>query len=70
IILAVLGLIVLFVAAVGIVNTMIMVIYERTRSIGIMKSIGATRKDIHSIYIIQSSIIGFFGGILGLVFSI
>ena len=70
IILAVLGLIVLFVAAVGIVNTMIMVIYERTRSIGIMKSIGANRKDIHSIYIIQSSIIGFFGGILGLVFSI
>ncbi|WP_026883473.1 ABC transporter permease [Clostridium akagii] len=69
-ILAVLGLIVLFVAAVGIVNTMIMVIYERTKSIGIMKSVGANRSNIHSIFIFQSAIIGFMGGIMGLIFSL
>ena len=69
-ILAVLGLIVLFVAAVGIVNTMIMVIYERTKSIGIMKSVGANRSNIHSIFIFQSAIIGFIGGIMGLIFSL
>lgn len=69
-ILAVLGLIVLFVAAVGIVNTMIMVIYERTKSIGIMKSIGANRGNIHSIFIYQSGILGFLGGVIGLLFSL
>lgn len=69
VILAVLGLIVLFVASVGIVNTMTMVIYERTKSIGIMKSIGANRHDIHSIFIIQSAVIGFIGGIIGILFS-
>jgi putative ABC transport system permease protein len=69
-ILAVLGLIVLFVAAVGIVNTMVMVIYEKTKSIGIMKSVGANRGDIHSIFIYQSGLIGFLGGLMGLLFSL
>ncbi|AJA46157.1 MacB-like periplasmic core domain/FtsX-like permease family [Clostridium pasteurianum DSM 525 = ATCC 6013] len=70
VILAVLGLIVLFVASVGTINTMIMVIYERTKSIGIMKSIGANRNNIHSIFLMQSGIIGFIGGIFGLIFSV
>lgn len=69
VILAVLGLIVLFVAAVGTVNTMTMVIYERTKSIGIMKSIGANRNNIHSVFLSQAGIIGLFGGIMGLIFS-
>lgn len=69
VILAVLGLIVLFVAAVGTVNTMTMVIYERTKSIGIMKSIGASRTNIHSVFMMQAAVIGFMGGIMGLVFS-
>lgn len=70
VILAVLGLIVLFVAAVGIVNTMIMVIYERTKSIGIMKSVGANRGNIHMIFIFQSALIGLLGGIMGFLFSL
>lgn len=69
IILAVLGIVVLFVAGVGTANTMIMVIYERTKSIGIMKAIGASSSNIHSIFIFQSGIIGFLGGIMGLLFS-
>lgn len=69
VILAVLGLIVLFVAAVGTVNTMTMVIYERTKSIGIMKSIGANRNNIHSVFLSQAGIIGVLGGIMGLIFS-
>ncbi|MDD3223879.1 MAG: FtsX-like permease family protein [Clostridium sp.] len=70
IILAVLGLVVLFVAGIGTANTMVMVIYERTKSIGIMKAIGASRSNIHSIFILQSGIIGFLGGIMGLIFSL
>jgi len=68
-ILAILGLIVLFVAAIGTVNTMTMVIYERTKSIGIMKSIGANRNNIHSVFLLQAGIIGLLGGIMGLIFS-
>lgn len=69
VILALLGLIVLFVASVGIVNTMTMVIYEGTRFIGIMKALGADRNNIHNIFITQSAIIGFIGGVMGIVFS-
>lgn len=68
-VLAVLGLIVLFVAAVGIVNTMTMSIHERTKYIGIMKSMGANRQNIHGIFLAQAGAIGFIGGIMGLGFS-
>ena len=69
-ILAVLGIIVLFVAAIGTVNTMTMVIYERTKYIGIMKSVGANRGEIRSIFISQAGIMGVLGGIMGLIFSV
>lgn len=68
-ILAVLGIVVLFVAAVGIVNTMTMVIHEKTRYIGIMKSLGASRQNIHNIFLTQAASIGFIGGMMGLLFS-
>jgi putative ABC transport system permease protein len=69
-VLAILGLIVLFVATLGIINTMIMAINERTKSIGIMKSLGASQKDINGIFLVQSGSIGFIGGIMGLLFSL
>ncbi|MBK1813948.1 ABC transporter permease [Clostridium sp. YIM B02505] len=68
--LSVLGIIVLFVAALGIVNTMVMAIYERTRSIGVMKSVGANNLSIRNIFLVQSGTIGFLGGITGIVLSL
>lgn len=59
----------LLVAAIGITNTMIMSIYERTREIGIMKVIGCYLKDIRTMFLFEAGFIGFFGGLVGLVLS-
>ena len=63
------GGIVLFVAALGIINTMIMATYERTREIGIMRACGATRADIRKLFIFEAGLLGFLGGIIGLALS-
>lgn len=64
---AVLGVIVLIVAAIGIVNTMSMAVLERTKSIGIMKSLGANTTNIRQMFLVQSSLIGFIGGVFGIL---
>lgn len=63
------GGITLFVAFLGITNTMIMSIYERTREIGIMKVIGASFADVRALFLTEASLIGLIGGILGLGLS-
>ena len=59
----------LLVAAIGITNTMVMSIYERTREIGIMKVIGCYLKDIRTMFLTEAGIIGFFGGLAGVCLS-
>lgn len=63
------GAISLFVAALGITNTMVMSIYERTKEIGVMKVLGANLKDIRSMFLLEAGLIGLFGGIVGLLIS-
>lgn len=63
------GAISLIVAAIGITNTMIMSIYERTKEIGVMKVIGASIKDIKRLFLLEAGIIGLLGGLVGLIFS-
>ncbi len=63
------GAISLFVAALGITNTMIMSIYERTKEIGIMKVIGANLPDIRRMFLLEAGMIGFFGGLFGVAIS-
>jgi len=60
----------LFVAALGIANTMIMAVYERTREIGIMKVIGASIKDVRRLFLLEAALIGFFGGLFGIGLSL
>lgn len=57
----------LIVGGIGITNTMYTSVVERTREIGIMKSVGARNNDIISIFLIESAMLGFFGGILGII---
>lgn len=63
------GAVSLLVAAIGITNTMVMSIYERTREIGVMKVIGASLKDIKRLFLFESALIGFGGGLFGIGFS-
>ena len=56
----------LLVAAIGIMNTMMMSIYERTREIGIMKVLGCRMSNIVSLFLAEAGFIGLFGGGLGL----
>jgi len=65
--LALIGGIALLVASFGISNTMIMSIRERTREIGIMKAIGGSDGEIMRIFFIEASLIGLFGGALGVI---
>jgi putative ABC transport system permease protein len=57
----------LLVASLGIVNTMIMSIYERTREIGTLKAIGASRGDIRLMFMIEAGMIGLIGGVIGII---
>ena len=63
------GAISLLVAAIGIANTMMMSIYERTKEIGIMKVLGCDMNRIRDMFLIESGVIGLIGGILGLTIS-
>lgn len=68
-ILSALGLIVLVVASIGVVNTMTMVIHEKTKSIGIMKAVGASKNNIATVFSAQAAALGFVGGFMGIIFS-
>jgi putative ABC transport system permease protein len=58
------------VGGIGISNTMFMSVMERVREIGIMKSMGATRKDILLIFLTESAVIGFIGGLIGFIIGV
>ena len=57
----------ILVGGIGIMNTMFTSVLERTREIGIMKAIGATKQDILSIFVIESGFFGLIGGVVGVI---
>lgn len=59
------GIIALIVSAIGMFNTMTIALLERTEEIGIMKSIGASDSMVSMIFIMESTMMGFLGGIVG-----
>ncbi len=67
IVLAMFGIVALLVSAIGTFNTMTIALLERTSEIGIMKSIGASNSEIKMLFLSESLLIGFLGGIGGAV---
>ncbi len=63
------GAVSLFVAAIGIANTMMMSIYERTKEIGVIKVLGCDMRNIRNMFLLESGFIGFMGGVAGLLIS-
>jgi len=60
----------LVVGSVGIANTMFTSVMEKTREIGTMKAIGARNRDIMMIFLVNAALVGFVGGVLGIVLSL
>lgn len=57
----------LVVGGIGIMNTMYTAVVERTKQIGIMKAVGAKNQEIMTLFLIESGILGFFGGLIGVI---
>lgn len=70
IILGVFGIVALIVAAIGLINTMTISLLERTNEIGIMRAIGASSTDVMWLFLGESLMIGFLGGISGIFLGI
>ena len=63
------GAVSLLVAAIGIANTMMMSIYERTKEIGVMKVLGCDMRNIQTMFLMEAGFIGLIGGTIGLLIS-
>ena len=63
------GAVSLFVAAIGIANTMMMSIYERTKEIGVMKVLGCDMAAIRNMFLAEAGFIGLIGGVVGIMLS-
>jgi len=70
IVLAVFGGIALLVSAIGMFNTMTVTLLERTKEIGIMRTIGASPSDVKTLFVSESVVVGFMGGLSGIVMGV
>jgi len=70
VVLSLFGAVALIVSAIGMFNTMTIALLERTQEIGIMKSLGASNKDIWKLFLVEAVLIGFLGGVSGIVIGL
>ena len=64
-VLGAIGAIALLVASIGVINTMVMSILERTREIGVLRALGASRATVRRLFTVEAAMLGFLGGLLG-----
>jgi putative ABC transport system permease protein len=70
VVLAAFGGIALVVSAIGMFNTMTVTLLERTKEIGIMRTIGASPNDVKHLFVSESIVVGFLGGVSGIVMGV
>jgi putative ABC transport system permease protein len=66
----VMSLITMIVAALGVINTLTMNVVERTREIGMLRSLGMTRRQIGRMILAEAGMMGLVGGVFGLIFGV
>lgn len=67
---ALLGMIALAVAALGMFNTLTVSLLERTREVGLMKAMGMKSSEVSELFLTESMVMGFFGGVLGIILGL
>ncbi len=60
----------LLVGGIGIMNTMYMSINERTQEIGVLKAVGASKRQIRTLFLMEAGLIGLIGGIIGVLIGV
>lgn len=70
VVLATFGGIALVVSAIGMFNTMTVTLLERTKEIGIMRTIGASPNDVKYLFVSESVVVGFLGGVSGILMGV
>ena len=60
----------ILIAVLGIVNTLVLSVIERTREIGLLRAVGALRKQVRRMVVLEAVVIAAFGAVLGLVLGI
>ncbi|MBN1504980.1 MAG: ABC transporter permease, partial [Candidatus Eisenbacteria bacterium] len=60
----------LFVGCLGIMNIMLISVFERTRDIGVMKSVGARQRDVLNLFVIEAGMVGVVGGLSGVLLGL
>lgn len=58
------------IAVIGVMNTILVSVFERTKQIGVMKAMGASRFDVFRIIWTETALISLFGGVLGIVLAL
>jgi len=67
IVMIIFGTIIMSISAMGMLNTLSVSLLQRTREVGILKALGAKRKDVFKMFILEAAIISFSGGVIGLL---
>jgi putative ABC transport system permease protein len=65
VVMIILGTIIMSISAMGMMNTLSVSLLQRTKEVGILKALGAKRKDIFKMFVFEAAIISFSGGIIG-----